>query len=954
MRHGDTHRRTARTGSRPRTPRGHARAARTRANAHSQRVRPWRTSTGAAVCGTHALDPRRTAISEQIPNESILSRTSALMRRDIFYEADASGTITYVSSGAERYGFDADALVGEELLSIVAPEHRERVAGEFARTLMTGDEFPSEVPLVDPEGRVHWFEDCAIVVRENGRAVAISGFLRDISARKTSAVHLDHLRAVLDAHRSIGKLVLRSTTPQRLVQGVVDELVRTRSYENAWIALVDGQGGVRTIAHALVDKDMEVLRKRIESGMPPDCWNEATTASGAIAIEDPTEFCRGCPIAGHHHGNGAMSVRIEYAGVTYGFLNVSIAPLFLSNHDETALLDEVADDIAYALHNMELAARKREAELALIESETRYQMLFEDSHDAVYVTSLDGRILEANQAMLALFGLTREEMIGADAHTFYANPDDRAGFQRAIERSGSVADYEIRLKRRSGEIMDCLLTTSVRRGADGSIVGYHGIIRDVTRQKQAERALFESERLYRTIFELSPEAIVLLDRRGTFLAANDRLTDWLGYTPDEVVGRRLLEMPFFTVKSKTIVIRKFLRRLSGRPVAPYDLDFVAKSGKRRIGRIVGTVVTDDAGRPEADIVMISDVTEQREAEVALRGSREKIEGLHGTARRLEACETEDEVCRVTVDAAKTVLGYPRCVVAQAADGELRLRMQCSETAAECAGGGDAVDSGPIHEAHARRTSVVFPAPGAAAPHPESVFGLACGICVPLGDEGVFCVGSEELCQYGDKDVRLLELLLGHTGESLRRIRLLARLREQATRDSMTGLYNRRYFTEAIGRDVERSRRHGRGIGFLMIDVNHFKAINDTHGHQVGDDVLRAVAGFLEQHVRASEMVVRFGGDEFLVVMPDIGDDTDAVKTRLAEAFEAWVASDDAPFDFELGIAIGGALWDPYGSASIQETIAAADERMYEDKRRQRVQDPRCLSDESGVSERPGA
>jgi len=889
---------------------------------------------------------------ENMPDDRTLSRARALMERDIFYEADSNGTITFVSEGASRYGFVVEDMVGASLLDVIAPEHRERVAAEMARTFMTGDEFPSEVPLVAPDGRVHWFEDCAVVLRENGKAVGITGFLRDISARKVSSEHLEHLRAVLDAHRSIGKLVLRTTSPQRLIQGVCDELVRTRSYENAWVALVDGTGRLRNAAHANVDDGFDLLRSRIERGMLPDCWNEATVTSGAIAIEDPEDICRGCPVASHHQGNGAMSVRLEYAGGTYGFLNVSVSSHFLRNHDETALLEEVAGDIAYALHNMEMASRKREAELALLESESRYHMLFEDSHDAVYVTSLEGKVLEANPAMLSLFGLTREEMLGADAHSFYANPEDRSRFQRTIERSGTVADYEIELRRGSGETMDCLLTTSVRRGADGAIVGYHGIIRDVTQQKQAERALFESERLYRSIFELSPEAIVLLDRKGTFLAANDRLADWLGYTSDEVVGRKLLDMPFFTVRSKATVLKMFLRRMSGRPVAPYDLEFVARNGRSLVGRIVGTVVRDDHGRPEADIAMISDVTEQRRAEDALKESRLKIEGLHGTARRLEACETEDEVCRVTVEAAKDVLGFPRCVVTHVDDGELRVRRACSDVSAQCDASGDVVTNGPMFEAISSRSSVVFHEKEATACS-ESVFGLTCGICVPLGAEGVFCAGSPDICRYVDEDVRLLELLLGHTGESLRRIRLLDRLREQATRDPMTGLYNRRYFSEAVKRETDRSRRYGRGIGFLMIDVNGFKSINDTHGHHVGDDVLRAVATFLEGHVRTSEMVVRFGGDEFLVLLPECTDEIEMVRDRLADSFATWVA-DVGIFDFELGVAIGAAVWSPYAKTSIEETIALADVRMYEDKRRQRFGDSEGRSDETGVPERPAA
>jgi len=872
--------------------------------------------------------PEERSAGEGVPGGRIVERTRALMARDVFYEADSEGTITFVSSAVARYGFDVDALVGAKLLSVIAPEHRERVAGEFARTIMMGDEFPSEIPLISPDGRIHWFEDCAIVIRENGKQVGIAGFLRDISSRKTTATHLDHLRAVLDAHRSIGKLVLRTTSPQRLVQGVCDELVRTRSYDNAWVALVDGIGKLRNVALAGVGKDIDTLQSKIEQGVRPECWAEATSSTGAVAIEDPAEFCHGCPLVDHHITGGAMSVRLGYAGVTYGFLNVSIAPHYLSNHDETSLLEDVADDIAYALHNMDMASRKREAEIALLESESRYHMLFEDSRDAVYVTSIDGRILEANPAMLALFGMAREEMIGADAHTLYADPADRPGFQRAIERSGTVADYELQLKKRSGETMMCLLTTSVRRAADGSIVGYHGIIRDVTEQKQAEQALFESERLYRSIFKLSPEAIVLLDRKGTFLRANDRLADWLGYSPEEIMGKKILQMPFFAARSKAIVAKMFLRRMSGRPVEPYDLEFVAKDGTKRIGRIVGTVIHDGQGRPEADFVMISDVTEKREAEHALRSSRQKIEGLHGTARRLEACESEDEVCRITADAARMVLEFPRCIVARACEGELVVRGMCSNgpglSRSEVT-----VSAGPIATAHRDARRSVFHAADTEA---ADVFGMSSGICVPLSD-GVFCVGSNDPVEYGDEDVRLIELLLGHTGEALRRIRLLQELRDMAVRDPLTGLYNRRHFSTELEKEIDRARRYGHGIGFVMIDINGFKEINDLHGHHIGDDVLRVVGRFLQDHVRASEMVVRYGGDEFLIVMPHSEASIELVCRRLETSFNEWVEA-LGDLGFPLGLAIGGATWHPDDDASIEVVLALADKSMYEDKHRQ--------------------
>ena len=141
------------------------------------------------------------------------------------------------------------------------------------------------------------------------------------------------------------------------------------------------------------------------------------------------------------------------------------------------------------------------------EAESLYRGLFEAAHDALVITERDGTIAAANAAAAALFGCERAELTGFDIRRLYLNPDDRARFQEAIERAGFVRDFEVAFRARDGRRLDCLLTTAVRRGADGTVTGYQGIIHDVTERRRMEKRLRDYQRRLRSLtLELSMNA----------------------------------------------------------------------------------------------------------------------------------------------------------------------------------------------------------------------------------------------------------------------------------------------------------------------------------------------------------------------------------------------------------------------------------------------------------------
>jgi two-component system cell cycle sensor histidine kinase/response regulator CckA len=141
---------------------------------------------------------------------------------------------------------------------------------------------------------------------------------------------------------------------------------------------------------------------------------------------------------------------------------------------------------------MEIALYRYEIERRLKESEERYRTLYEESRDALYITTREGKIVDINQSMLDLFGYTREEMIGMNIRKNCINPANRIRFQKQIEKNGFVRDYEIKLRNKEEKELDCLITATVRRASDGRILGYQGSIRDITERKRTEE---EKEKL---------------------------------------------------------------------------------------------------------------------------------------------------------------------------------------------------------------------------------------------------------------------------------------------------------------------------------------------------------------------------------------------------------------------------------------------------------------------------
>jgi PAS domain S-box-containing protein len=261
---------------------------------------------------------------------------------------------------------------------------------------------------------------------------------------------------------------------------------------------------------------------------------------------------------------------------------------------------------------LEIIERKR-TEKALRDNEERYRALADASFEAVFISET-GICIDANQTATEMFGYDHKELIGIFGADVIAPESKEIVKQNMM--SGYEEPYEAVAQRKDG--------TTFKVEIRGKMTTYKGksvritVVHDIDKSKRMENRLRESEKKYRQIFELSPEAIVLLDTNGNILDVNARLYDWLGYSRHEVVGKNFLDLPFLSKEDRSKVKAKFSQRMAGKKVSPYELGFYTRSGEKRVGRVVANPIQDANGEIIQDLGMISDITESKQAEQALQ------------------------------------------------------------------------------------------------------------------------------------------------------------------------------------------------------------------------------------------------------------------------------------------------------------------------------------------------
>jgi len=591
----------------------------------------------------------------------------------------------------------------------------------------------------------------------------------------------------------------------------------------------------------------------------------------------------------------------------------------------------------------DIAERKRvEEELRL--SEEKFFKAFQSSPDAILLTRLsDGKLVEVNEGFSRLSEYSREEALAASSIDLgiWANPQDRQACVAALRENQRIHDHEYDFRAKSGRILNGLYSGEiVYIGTEAHILS---IVRDITEQKRVDETLRRREREFHTLVENSPDAITRFDREGRYLYVNPARARFFGLPVKEIQGKTWWDLLDPEEREEGKIADASFRKILEDP-REHTVEYQTKTpdGLRWVqSRGVPEFAKD--GSVESVLVITRDITERRQAEeiIQLRLRLNEFAGTHSL----------DELMQKALDEIGLITGSPIGFYHFVESDQKTLSLQAWSTRtleefchAEGRGLHYSIDQAGVWVDCVHQRRPVIHNDYAALPHrkgmPEGHAEVIRELVVPTmrGGQVVSILGvGNKPSDYDEKDIEVVSYIadviwvIVERKRAAEEIQLLqTELREQAIRDPLTGLYNRRYLNETLDRELARAKRGEYPVSLVMIDIDQFKSLNDTFGHHMGDSILRSFAAQLISQTRVGDTVCRYGGEEFLVVLPDV---TIEIAHEIAER---WRKSFQETHRFYEGENIGATVscgiseFPANGDLNV-ELIAAADKGMYQAK-----------------------
>jgi diguanylate cyclase (GGDEF)-like protein/PAS domain S-box-containing protein len=449
---------------------------------------------------------------------------------------------------------------------------------------------------------------------------------------------------------------------------------------------------------------------------------------------------------------------------------------------------------------------------------------------------------------------------------------------------------------------------------------------------------------FEELYEFAPCGFIFVTLAGTIVRVNQTLLNWTGHTRSDLVGASIFTL--LAKGSQLFYETRFVPvlRLEGH-AREISLELRRSDGTSLHVLTNSTVVPSEDGGPEIVRTAVFDSTERHTYERDLVDARRRAEASEARVRVLQDASTafgdservEDVALALAASAREAFAATETSVMLMRDSGELYVAAGVHPLLEflpenELERGSEAIRMDGVFVLSNRDDAEAFrPAVSDAMRRARIESITATPIQSDLGLFGVLHCSFARAREFDPAYFDLNQALARQASQVIARLRLQEQLAREALHDQLTGLANRTLLQERTDESIAGAVRTGISVAVLFVDLDGFKAVNDHLGHVIGDSALRQVSARIRGHVRPTDVVGRFGGDEFVVVCPESDEDAAMV---VAERIRESIARplDGVPEQYRVTASVGIALWDPTGSdVEADALFRAADEAMYRSK-----------------------
>ena len=393
------------------------------------------------------------------------------------------------------------------------------------------------------------------------------------------------------------------------------------------------------------------------------------------------------------------------------------------------------------------------------------------------------------------------------------------------------------------------------KDSKGKPSGFRCITRDITERKQMEEALRQSEEKYRGIIENMQEAYYESDLTGNYTFVNDAICGHLGYSREELIGMNYLQVQDETNAKKMYQIFSEIYR-TGKPIKALESEYIRKDGTKATYELSASLIRDAHGKPIGFGGVSRDITERKLLEEKMRQSEERYRTI---IEEMEEWYFETDLAGKLLyfnDALVRALGYPQKELTG-----LNFRALIKQEQAE-----------EIYKIFHQVYEIGEPIKN----FPQE-FVRPDG-SITFAEFSIFPKRDHRGKIFGFRGV-------GH--DITERKRTEQQLNYMATHDPLTGLPNRMLFIDRLKMGLAHAKRNKQKLAVMMLDLDRFKNINDTLGHMVGDRLLKEIGLRLTGLLRQNDTISRLGGDEFIILLPEIVqmEDSAEVAEKILKAIQ---------------------------------------------------------------------